>query len=567
MPLPRARPLLTLPLLIGGGTLGYLYYSDTRAGAHRWLVQPLLLWSTQGDPEKAHRWAVKVLGSGWAPKDLEADLRKEGLEFELWGRRFSSPLGLAAGFDKHGEAIDGLYDLGFSYVEVGSVTPEPQPGNDTPRVFRLEDTQSLINRYGFNSYGHDSLIARLRERILSYVQSQKFTLPQSLFTHTDSPEEHALISHLPYYAVDPVSLLLASHPGSETTVTDTVNLPRSLREGRVLGINLGKNKWQYPSSIDDFVQDVRRLGPYADVLVINVSSPNTAGLRSLQRGDMLEDLLQGVIAERNKLSPVKTTDSKEWRPPIVLKISPDMNDTELEDVARAALECKVDGIIVGNTTIQRRSEWGDEITLKETGGLSGPPLKDLALHSLSTLYAYTSGTIPLVGCGGITSAADALDYARAGATFVQAYTAFGYNGVIWPGQIREGLAEELKKQGKSWLEVVGSQADPSKFGLRELTADEKHERWLNEVQDVKKDLSTVLEMLEKASAPANISESAELSQDVPDQSALPAAPVNAVPQNSSKTPLKEGQQQLRAVLPERDSQKKTLPPMPNYRMV
>ena len=221
---------------------------------------------------------------------------------------------MAAGFDKDGEAIDGLFDLGFGYVEIGSVTPEPQPGNPQPRFFRLEEDQACINRYGFNSLGHGQTLARLRARILNYAQDNP-----SLF---DSP--------------------LPPNPSPPSSV------PRSLRPGHVLAVNLGKNKTSAADSNEDYVRGVRTLGPYADVVVINVSSPNTPGLRALQGREILAKLLKDVVQERDRIK------SPEGLPKIAVKVACDLSEEELGDVAAAVRKSGVDGVIVSNTTIKRK---------------------------------------------------------------------------------------------------------------------------------------------------------------------------------------------------------------------
>jgi dihydroorotate dehydrogenase len=247
---------------------------------------------------------------------------------------------LAAGFDKHAEAIDGLFGLGFSYVEIGSVTPQEQPGNPQPRMFRLPESQSVINRYGFNSDGHLAVLERLRDRIHAYLVKNARLLPATTF-----PEQP--ISANP--VTDPVQAILANN--TDTGVLDNLGLPRSLSNGKILAINLGKNKLSAPEAVDDYVTGVQTLGPYADVLVVNVSSPNTPGLRSLQKRGIITDLLSQVIAARDGL--------KGNKPVVLLKIAPDLSRQEVADIGRAAKETKVDGIIVSNTTISRPASAGN----------------------------------------------------------------------------------------------------------------------------------------------------------------------------------------------------------------
>jgi len=384
-----------------------VYYFDARSAMHRFVLTPVL--RNLFDAETSHKIAVRVLRTGFGPKDpVRDDVR---LQFEIWGDELSNPVGVAAGFDKDGEAIDGLYDLGFSWVEIGSVTPKPQPGNPRPRVFRLPEDDALINRYGFPSQGHSTVLSRLLARIPTF---------------TTGPER------------------------------------ASLRDGSMLAVNLGKNKSSPAESIDDYVAGVRTFGPYADVLVVNVSSPNTPGLRGLQNKDSLEKLLQGVSQARSELAPSILTHRK---PKIVLKIAPDLNQSQLADIAKVVKETGVDGVIVSNTTIQRPSSLRNSSKI-ETGGLSGVPVKPLSLKTLQTLRSLLPANIPIIGAGGIWTGQDALDFAKSGAQMVQIYTSFGYNGVGTCRRIKDELVELLAKEGKTWGQVVNEAVD--KYSLKEV---------------------------------------------------------------------------------------------------
>ncbi|KAI0690219.1 dihydroorotate dehydrogenase [Cytidiella melzeri] len=373
------------------------YYLDSRSAIHRYVLNPIVRYTL--DPEEGHKLAVKVLRSGFGPRDTQKD--DEVLGLNLWGTQLTNPVGLAAGFDKNGEAVDGLFNLGFSWVEIGSVTPKPQDGNPKPRMFRLNNDSAVINRYGFPSEGHVSVLNRLLARIPRFHQS--------------SPDEHA-----------------------------------SLRTDALLAVNLGKNKSSPPDSIDDFVSGVRAFAPYADVLVVNVSSPNTPGLRGMQSRSLLQELLSGVLKARDD---VVSANSLTHKPKLILKIAPDLTEEEIVDVAVAVRNSGVDGVIVSNTTIKRPSSLTDANKV-EVGGLSGPPLKPYSLAAVRTLRTQLPAEVPIFGCGGITSGADALEYARAGATAVQLYTSFGYDGVGTCRRIKDELAEELRKEGTTWAEVV-----------------------------------------------------------------------------------------------------------------
>jgi dihydroorotate dehydrogenase len=308
--------------------------------------------------------------------------------------------------DKDGEAIDSLFDTGFSYVEIGSITPEPQPGNPKPRFFRLPRDEAVINRYGFNSSGHFNVLSTLKMRFAK------------LFDRSEYQEAN------------------------------------SFRPGKLLGINLGKNK--FGDEVEDYVKGVSRLGPYADVLVVNVSSPNTPGLRDLQSEGKLTKLLSTVVQERNVVG--KNLVGKV--PPVLVKVAPDLTEPEIESIANSAIQAKVDGIIMSNTTIQRPTQsllTTDSKLINETGGLSGKPLKPLSLQALRTLHKYTKDSnLVLVGCGGVSSGKDVLEFGKAGASIVQLYTAFAYRGPGLPLKIKDELVEELQKEGKSWQEIIGT---------------------------------------------------------------------------------------------------------------
>ncbi|KAL9936827.1 hypothetical protein V8E36_004062 [Tilletia maclaganii] len=468
-------------LFLVGGTVLYFYYRDSRAAIHRWIAIPALKYFL--DPESAQKLAIELLTSGVAPIDVVAD--DEVLKTELFGMTLSNPLGLAAGFDKQAQAIDGLFDLGFGIVEVGSVTPEPQPGNPLPRYFRLTADDAAINRFGFNSDGHATVLTRLRSRVDRWLLVNDALTPSGASSH-DSRTSVTPVPHTAEQLPDLVALdaeaALVRAGEVNTSQTGANETPRlSLRPDRLLSINLGKNKTTPEAlAVRDYILGIHTLGPYADMLVVNISSPNTPGLRDLQRAEVLGSLLgelvkarDEMVADQQKLAkmvscPVYTPGSEttkrseqlnpDFKVPLVLKISPDLSESELDDIAAAVKKAGVDGLIVSNTTVQRprsllASERDDPV-VKEAGGLSGKPLKPLSLHALRYLASRTD--VPLIGCGGIFSGADALEFARAGASAVQIYTSFGYTGVGAPRRIKDELVELLKKEGKTWSEVVGA---------------------------------------------------------------------------------------------------------------
>lgn len=330
-------------------------------------------------PETAHDLAIKMLQL-LPVKSVIADIDLSLFSQELMGLSFSHPLGLAAGFDKQAQVFHRLGQLGFSFVEIGSVTPRPQAGNPKPRLFRLPDQQAIINRYGFNSKGMD------------YV-AQQFN-------------EHQKIC--------------------------------------VTGINLGKNK-ETLDPIEDFLKGAKKLAPFADYLVVNVSSPNTPGLRDLQDPSILFALIDGI---KNIIFQEPHT------VPLFIKIAPDMNwDQEGELVE--FLVNKIDGIIVSNTTTSRE---GLEKTLnaQEAGGLSGKPLMARSTAQLKRIYPITRGRCVLIGCGGISSGQDAYEKLRAGADLLQLYTAFVYQGPMIIRQVLLELKTLLEKEGvKHIREIIG----------------------------------------------------------------------------------------------------------------
>ena len=330
-------------------------------------------------PEIAHGLSIRALRAGVHPRMRGAD--DPILAGEIWGRPIPNPIGLAAGYDKGAQVADALLAMGFGFVEIGTVTPRPQPGNPKPRLFRLAEDGALINRLGFNSEGLAVARARLARR--------------------------------------------------------------KARAG-VVGANVGKNKDTVDAAAD-YAEGARALAPLADYLVINVSSPNTPGLRALQRRSDLAALIGAV---RAALPPSP--------PPLLVKVAPDLSPAEREDMAAVSLECAVDGLIIGNTTLSRpdglRSAHRGEV-----GGLSGRPLMALSTAVLADLHRLTGGRVPLIGCGGVSSGTDAYAKIRAGARLVQLYTALVYEGPGLLRRIKTELAAHLRADGfRSVAEAVGT---------------------------------------------------------------------------------------------------------------
>ncbi|KAL9239271.1 hypothetical protein vseg_013610 [Gypsophila vaccaria] len=400
----------TIGLIIAGGAYVSTVDEATFCG---WLFSATKLvnpFFALLDPEVAHRLAVSAAARGWVPREKRQDPSILGLE--LWGRKFSNPIGLAAGFDKNAEAVEGLLGLGFGFVEVGSVTPVPQEGNPKPRIFRLREESAIINRCGFNSEGIQAVAKRLG------AQHGKRKLDETSSSSSTANDE--------------------SKPGGKAGPG-------------ILGVNLGKNKISEDAA-NDYVQGVHTLSQYADYLVINVSSPNTPGLRQLQGRKQLKDLVKKVQAARDEMQW-----GEEGPPPLLVKIAPDLSKQDLEDIAAVALALQVDGLIISNTTISRPDSVCNNPLSKEAGGLSGKPLYSLSSSVLKEMYILTRGKIPLIGCGGVSSGEDAYKKIRAGATLVQLYTAFAYGGPALIPQIKAELAECLEKDGyKSIYEAVGA---------------------------------------------------------------------------------------------------------------
>lgn len=351
------------------------------------------------DPERAHYMAFRWIRSAARVPVLRTFVaavlapRHKELRTEAFGLRMHGPFGLAAGFDKNAVAIDGMSMLGFDHVEIGTVTGEPQPGNPKKRLFRLVKDRALINRMGFNNEGSAAVAERL---------------------------------------------------GARKAVFRTV-----------VGVNIGKTKVvPEEEAAADYVKSTERLAVHADYLVVNVSSPNTPGLRNLQATESLRPLLTAVREAADRSVSGR-------RVPLLVKIAPDLADEDVDAVADLAVELGLDGIIATNTTIAREGLGlqSEPSLYGETGGLSGAPLKERSLEVLRRLYARVGDRITLVGVGGIENAEDAWQRILAGATLVQGYSAFIYEGPFWGRAIHKGLAARLNTSPYATLaEAVGADA-------------------------------------------------------------------------------------------------------------
>jgi dihydroorotate dehydrogenase len=339
------------------------------------------------DPEDAHSFSIKGLKAGLGPRAPVVD---PILATTLCGLDLPSCLGLAAGFDKNAEVPDAMLAAGFGFVECGTVTPLAQAGNPRPRIFRLAEDQGVINRLGFNNQG-----------------------------------------------LEPFARRLAARRG------------RRRGSGGVVGANIGANK-DSADRIGDYVTGLARLWPLADYFTVNISSPNTPGLRALQTKDALDELLGRLAERRGEL--IKSTPDR----PVFLKVAPDVADDEIEAIVDRVTAHGLDGLIVGNTTVSRPADL-KSASASETGGLSGRPLMALSTQVLGRFHEAARGRLPLIGVGGIASGADALAKIRAGASAVQVYSAMVYGGPGLIPRIAQDLAARLRAEGfGSVAQAVGA---------------------------------------------------------------------------------------------------------------
>jgi dihydroorotate dehydrogenase len=346
------------------------------------LARPLL---RALDPEDAHGLAIKMLKFAPLPPAPRDDKR---LALRVFGLNFRNPVGIAAGFDKNAEVPDALLRLGFGFVEVGTITPKPQPGNPRPRLFRLDADHGVINRLGFNSQGADAALKRLAVRVAPALSS-----------------------------------------------------PASWADKGIVGINVGANK-DSADRVADYVHLIERFAAVASYVTVNISSPNTPGLRNLQQAAVLDDLLARVVDARERVAP------NAGPTPVLLKIAPDLSLGDLDDVVGIARSRRVDGMIVGNTTVARPPSLLETAIAKEAGGLSGRPLFPLANRMLAETYVRVEGVFPLIGVGGIDSGATALAKIRAGASLIQVYSGLVFRGLALIAEIKNALLEALDDDGQ-----------------------------------------------------------------------------------------------------------------------
>lgn len=347
------------------------------------------------DPEAAHHLVIGGLQKSAALPGGKASLRmmygvpeSPELAVDLFGLHFHTPVGLAAGLDKNAQAIGGFSSIGFGFMEVGTVTPKGQPGNEQPRLFRLPSDEALINRMGFNNEGADAMANRLK---------------------------------------------------------------KAGRRSIPVAVNIGKNKTTpNEDAHEDYRKCIRTLYPYGDFFVVNISSPNTPDLRSLQHGSELSRLL-AEVKEEMEIQRGKSGAKKN----ILVKIAPDVSTSELEYMVNTIAEAGVDGIIATNTTISRNGL--SHAQASETGGLSGKPLRDRSTEIISAIYRQTGGQLPIIGSGGIFTPQDAYDKIKAGASLVEIYTALIYEGPEVNRRLHAGLRNLLRRDGFRHIsEAVGA---------------------------------------------------------------------------------------------------------------
>ncbi len=337
------------------------------------------------DAEQAHSASILALKLLPLPAAKPAPA---ALGVDAFGLHFPNPLGMAPGYDKGAEVPDALLRLGFGFVEIGTITPLPQPGNPRPRVFRLVKDEAVVNRLGFNSEG----AAAVHRRLLA-------------------------------------------------------------RQGRggIVGVNVGANK-EATNRTADYVTGIKTFADVADYFTINISSPNTPGLRDLQQAAALDDLLARVLEARDEATALY------GRKPVLLKIAPDLTLGDLDDIVGVARARKIDGMIVSNTTILRPDSLQEKSVAQEAGGLSGRPLFNMATQMLAQTFMRVDGQFPLVGVGGIHDAASAIAKIEAGATLIQLYSALVYRGPALVSDILSGLNARLAQEGTSLQALVGSKA-------------------------------------------------------------------------------------------------------------
>ena len=329
-------------------------------------------------PETSHQLSLRAIDLAASAGVIQPFIKIPSGPVKLWNLEFPNPIGLAAGLDKSGDHFNGLGQLGFGFIEIGTVTPRPQPGNPQPRLFRLPEYQAIINRMGFNNLGVDHLVEQVKQR---------------------------------------------TYKG-------------------ILGINIGKNaSTPVENAVDDYVIGLNKVFVHADYVTINISSPNTAGLRTLQYGDELKKLLETL---KNRQAQLSVDHQKQV--PLLVKIAPDLSDEEIQGIARVIKSLDVDGVIATNTTIDREAVASSPFA-KESGGLSGTPVRAASTRVISALRAEFGERIPIIGVGGIMDGESAREKIAAGAKLVQLYTGFIYRGPALITEAADAIASANRSEG------------------------------------------------------------------------------------------------------------------------
>ena len=335
-------------------------------------------------PEMAHDLTLNILKY---KKFVSKNFEDPILSQHLMGLDFPNPIGLAAGFDKNAEVIQSMFSFGFGFIEIGTVTPKPQKGNIKPRVFRLKEDRAIINSLGFNNKG----VTKVKKNLLK--------------------------------------------------------IQNTLLTNKIIGVNLGKNKNSI-NAIDDYLLGMEKLGSLSSYITINISSPNTEGLRELQLKGKIEKLIKKILQKREQIESIN-------KKPVLIKISPDLNEDQLRDIALISLANNIDGLILTNTTAERTNKLISNYKTK-VGGLSGKPLYLTSNTILKKMYNLTNGQIPLIGVGGISSGSDCYNKIKSGASLIQLYTALIYSGPILITNIKNELIDLIKTDGyKNISDVIG----------------------------------------------------------------------------------------------------------------
>lgn len=340
------------------------------------------------DAETAHTVTIRALQMGFHPRCREDDDPR--LAQNLWNLHFPNPIGISAGFDKNAQVLDAVLSMGVGFMEAGSVTPRPQFGNPKPRVFREPNSHSVINRMGMSNDGMNAFWRRYK-----------------------------------------------------------AFRDQGRNKDGIIGINIAKNKdTEDPNA--DYLDLIDRFAPHADYLTVNVSSPNTPGLRNLQQREFLLPMLQALLARRALVC------GAERQPPLLVKLAPDLSEAECIDIAQTVMEAGIDGLVLSNTTLDRPETLPDDFR-KETGGLSGPYVREKSTNIIRRFYRLTGGRLPIIGVGGIASGADAYAKIKAGACLVQLYTALVFHGPALIGRIKNDLLTCLERDGfRHVSEAIGA---------------------------------------------------------------------------------------------------------------